>query len=78
MACSRGGDAMKKFIYWGNPKSNSKNICKKIDLKQLNAFQEKGKQKNSNTQKWLKNPQNSSPEKNDSYENNFMQSFQTR
>lgn len=45
MASSRGGDAMKRFICWGNPKSNSKNICKKIDLKQLNAFQEKGKHK---------------------------------
>ena len=30
----------KQFFWWGNPKSNTKNTCKKIYMRQLNGFQE--------------------------------------
>ena len=45
MAPHRHVDDEKSFSWWGNPLSNTKNVCKKNDVKQQNGSQEKEEQK---------------------------------
>ena len=55
MTPQKVGYAAKRFFLLGNRLSNTKNICKKNNVKQLNVSQEIEKnQKRNDTQKWSK------------------------
>ena len=55
MTPQKVGYAAKRFFMFGNRLSNTKNICKKNNVKQLNVSQEIEKnQKRNDTQKWSK------------------------